>query len=64
MKRLLFQILCTCLCKDIKVKPKKMQATLLIHLIRKKKEKKFFCQAEKTKQYPMKKILRCLLCVK
>lgn len=50
MKRLLFQILCTCLCKNIKVKPKKMQATLLIPLIRKKKEKKFFCQAEKNKQ--------------
>lgn len=47
MKMLLFQILCTCLCKDIQVKPKKMQATLLLHLMKKIKKKKIFCQAEK-----------------
>lgn len=32
-----------------------MQATLLIHLIKKKK-KKFFCQAEKNKQHSREKI--------
>lgn len=50
---LLFQTLCACLCQAIKVKLKEMQTPLFMYLI--KKGKKFFCQAEKTKQHSTEK---------
>lgn len=47
-----FQTVCACLCKDIKVKPKEMQATLLIHQIEKKKRKKNSSVKQKNQTTP------------